>query len=125
MTKKEKVLNFVKKHKKELAVAAVAVVGGAVVFAVTKKKPKSINLLESNINSDWAEKEKARIAALDWKLGELTDFWDEGHCVNAIVNDITVADLGKLGEESLKIDGVTNDSTVSMVVCYLNNNSEN
>ena len=125
MTKKEKVLNFVKEHKKELAIAAVAVVGGTVLFALTRKKPESIKMLEATAGSDWKQKELARIEALDWNLGEVTDLWNEGECVNAIINDITVADLGKLGEESLKIEGITKDTTVSMLIGYLNKNSEN
>ena len=113
--KLEKAKTFVKEHKRELAigagVAGIMMIGG-VVYMITKKKPKIANISESVFHTKDLEKPKMDI-------GTLTDLWQEGGYINAILNDVTVADLGAVGEQFLKIDGVTNDTVVSAVISLL------
>ena len=113
--KLEKAKTFVKEHKRELAigagVAGIMMIGG-VVYMITKKKPKIANISESVFHAKDLEKPKMDI-------GTLTDLWQEGGYINAILYDVTVADLGAVGEQFLKIDGVTNDTVVSAVISLL------
>lgn len=102
--KAEKVTEFVKNHKKEFILATVAIVGGVVALVITRNNPEIIR-----------ETEKERIKALDWKVGDLTDLWDEGEFTNAIITNAAVDDIGKLGQEIIeKLDGYTNESRVDM-----------
>ena len=112
--KLEQVKTFVDEHKRELAigagVAGITVISG-VAYVITKQKPK-IDILEKVFNVKDLEKPKMDI-------GTLTDLWEEGECINAILNDVTVADLGEVGKQFLKIDGITNDTEVSAVISLL------
>lgn len=46
----------------------------------------------------------------------MTSLWNEGGCVNAIVNDIPFDECGKLGEELGKIKDVDFNDTISLVI---------
>lgn len=108
---KKKVKEFVNTHKKEIALTAVTVIGGALVYAITKKK--------LTLNPDTVKCVFNRVEDLnkpEMNLGTITELWKEGDYVNAIVNDFTVADIGRLGEELCKIDGVTPETTVTALV---------
>ena len=110
--KLEKAKTFVKEHKRELAIGAgmagIVMIGG-VVYMITKKKPKIANISDFVFHVKDLEKPKMDI-------GTLAELWQEGGCINAILNDVTVADLGAVGEQFLKIDGVTNDTVVSAII---------
>ena len=112
--KQKKVKEFVNTHKKEIALTAVTVIGGALVYAITKKKPTP--------NSDAVKCVFNRVEDLtkpEMNLGTITELWKEGDYVNAIVNDFTVADLGRLGEELCKIDSVMPETTVTALMGFL------
>lgn len=114
---KKKVKEFVNTHKKDIALAltTVTVVGGALVYAITKTKPR--------LNLDAVNGVFNRIEDMnkpDMNLGTLTELWKEDGYVNAIVNDFTIADLGRLGEELCKIDSVTPETTVTALMGFLN-----
>lgn len=113
MTKKE-VKEFFKNHWKELAAGAAVCVGGVIIYTITKQKPKAISEVVSKVlpNTDLAK-------PVDWGIGELTELWDEGFGPQAIVNDISVSDLGDLGSELLKIDGVKENDKVSAILFVL------
>jgi hypothetical protein len=112
--KQNKVVEFVKEHKKEVAIGvtgAAAIVCGIVYFAVNKKTyvpVKFSGVLETLASRD--------IPIDDWSVGTLTDCWRESGWINAIAKDFTVADAGKLGDELLKIDGVTMDTAMQVVL---------
>ena len=112
--KNNKVVNFVKNNKKQIAIGAGVLVGGITLFAFGKRMMpagcKVIPKIESN-----------DIKIDDWNLGKLDMCWQEGPWINAIVNNLTVADTGKLGEQLLKIDGVTTDTIVDMVLAVPDN----
>ena len=92
-------------------VAGVAVIGG-VIYVFTKKKPKIANISELVFHVIDLEKPKMDIGRLD-------ELWREDGCINAILNDVTVADLGAVGEQFLKIDGITNETGVSAIIGLL------
>ena len=111
----EKVKKFVSDHKKELAIGAGTVVGGVVIYKITKKAPKFETIKQvSHIGTKIKELD---IPKLD--LGTIDDLWVDEFGTNLILNDVTVADLGKVGEEFLKIDGITNKTTVTAIVGLL------
>ena len=116
--KAKNVMEFVKTHKKEVAVATVAVVGGVVVFAITKKKPeKSIQAVET-VAKEWRDLDPSVI-----KLGTITDLVENttGEYIDMIVNDINVGDLAAFAEELKNLEGVTSETGVSAIVSLSNN----
>lgn len=119
MKKIDEFKNFVKDHKKEIVNGAIGVgvtVGGIALLVSTKKTLKFPETSFKGMSiSKWEEIEKARIDKLNWNLGTMTSLWDEGGCLNTIVTDLTVSDLGKLGDELLKIDGVTKQTGVDII----------
>ena len=117
MEKKNKVLEFVKTHKKAIAVGAITAVSGIMLFMIGKKKPMS-TIHFSGVFSTPNAKD---IQVANWGCGTLEECWREGGWINAIVTDFTVADAGKLGEELLKIDGVTADTTLQTVLSVQDN----
>lgn len=113
---KKNVKEFVKTHKKEIAIAAAATVGGVLAFAITRKTPK---FSKETIKSVTTQVMPTDILKPELDFGTLTDLWVDDYGVNAIVNDITVADLGKFGEQLTKIDGVENDTVVTAMMGFL------
>lgn len=118
MTKMEKCKNFVKKHKwKIVAGLSLAAVGG-IVYGVSKTSVKVDDIVEKALDNNdgyypgWKKLDHDTIG-----IGEVADLdinLTSGY-LEGIVNDISVTDIGKLGEELMKIDGVTEDKTVSVV----------
>lgn len=106
---------FVKEHKKEIVAGLCIAAGGTVLYKICKSEPKfeAINtLIEASSNIKDLD-----IPKLD--VGTIDDLWSDNWGTNLILNDVTVADLGKVGNEFLKIDGVTNDTVVTAVVGLL------
>lgn len=116
---KKNVREFIKTHKKEIAIAAIATVVGSVAFVITRKTPK---FAKETIKSVTTKVMPTDIPKPELEFGTLTDLWvDDLGVINAIVNDITVADLGKFGEQLTKIDGVENNTVVTAVMGFINN----
>ena len=113
----KKVLEFVKNHKKEIIISSLAIIGGTAIFVITKKKPEFMRKVVPNFQT--REEELVKINSLNWNCGELTDLWKEGKVTNLIINEVKVEELGKLGNELVKLEGVTNDSTISAIVGVL------
>ena len=113
----KKVKEFVNTHKKEIALTAVTANDGVMVYAITKKKPKPDSVKHCSGRYPWGVKV---LNKPEMTLGTLTELWEEDGYINAIVNDFTVADLGRLGEELCKIDSVTPDTTVTALMGFLN-----
>ena len=112
-----KVLDFAKSHKKEIAIAAVVTVTGVVVYAITRKKPvfKCADMTLTNFgrckNIDIPE-----VAA-----GVITNLFDEGDHTHAIVDNIAMSDLGKVGELFKNVEGITDDTQVSAFFGFVRN----
>ena len=115
---KKNIREFIKTHKKEIAIAAIATVIGSVAFAITRKTPK---FAKETIKSVTTKVMPTDIPKPELEFGTLTDLWVDDFGVNVIVNDITVADLGKFGEQLTKIDGVENNTVVTAMMGFINN----
>lgn len=94
------------------------VVGGTI-FAVTlcvlgaKKKislRKPVDVLPSSVNN-------VEIPT-DFNVGKIVDLWKEGKYLNAIVDNVTVKDLGCLGEEFIKRGLVSEEADVTAVIGF-------
>ena len=123
MTKMEKCKNFVKKHKwKIVAGVSLAAVGG-IVYGVSKTSVKVDDIVEKALdNNDGYYPGWKRLDGNAVGIGTVDDLGlnlADGY-VDAIVNDITVADLGKLGEGLTNVEGITEDHEVSMMLSVLN-----
>lgn len=128
MTKQE-IKNFIKKHKKEILIGTGVIIVGGVVYLVTKNKPKSNVLADIGIDNEFVKKfnsvrseEQARIKAFNCGIGTVSDMWNEGGALNFIINDVTIDELGLLGREFSKLDEVSDNTTVSLVVGLINDN---
>ena len=112
MKRIEKVKAFVKKHKQEVIIGAsaagIAIVSG-IVFVVTKKKiDNPFEVLNTTVfKCDDLEKP-------DTKLGNIMEFWQDKCGKNLIMTDVSINDLGALGQEFLEVDGITNDTKIDI-----------
>lgn len=114
----EKVKAFCKEHKKEIAVAVVTGVGVAVgvTACVVMKKKLDISNLTIREYSDVGKKHYKHIAA---DFGAILEVWKptkhEGMMV--ISENVTLENIGKLGEEMMKLDGnLKPDSILGVVI---------
>lgn len=115
--KAKNALEFVKTHKKEVAIATAAVVGGVVVFAITKKKPETTVQAIETVAKGWKELDPSVI-----KLGTIVDLGEnlDGEFIEMIVNDINIGDLATFAEELKNLEGVTSETGVSAVISLSN-----
>ena len=114
----EQVKTFVAGHKKEIAIGVCVAVGGVVVYKIVKKTLK-IDSMSDVVTDDslWDQLTELEIPELE--VGTIEDLWKDQWGKSLILNDITVADMGKIGEEFLKIEGVTKDTVVTASVGLL------
>lgn len=117
--KMTKVKNFVVDHKKEIAIGVGVIVGGVVFYKIARK----LSTNDPLTNIEWSGKAED-IVILDapkLEIGTIDELWSDGWGKSLIINDITVGDLGKVGEEFLKIDGITKDTVVTATMGLLDN----
>lgn len=108
----EKVKAFCKEHKKEIAVAVVTGVGVAVGVTACVVMKKKLDISNSNFG---VKKHYDYIAG----FGANLDVWNptkhEGMMV--ISENVTLENIGKLGEEMMKLDGnLKPDSILGVVI---------
>lgn len=114
-TKKNKVVEFVKNHKKQIAIAAGMVAVGGLVIAKTRAKDY-FNVTMFDTYSEL----KADCPGFE----NIIDAWTEKQAdgatyVNVIVDNLTAADFGKVGEDVIqKFKDVKPDTVVSAVVGF-------
>lgn len=123
MTKMEKCKNFVKKHKwKIIAGGSLAVIGG-IAYGISKASVKADKLLEIVDVDSGYNKFDDFMEGVELGVGTVDDAWRESaRSMDLILNDIKVADVGKLGEGLMNIDGVNEDTDLSMMLCLLDVN---
>ena len=118
--KRNKYIEFIKNHKKEFilgGIAALAVVGGIAYIMMDIRNPYKIDKKHlANVLEKAVPFKTNDISAPWWNTGELTECWSEAGYINLIVNDVAVAEMGKLGEELLLFDGVTPDTLISAII---------
>ncbi len=128
MTKHE-FMWYVKNHKKEIALGALCTIGAGVLIALGVKAIQDAKAIEANpvkmigdiVDDNWED----RNVVEGFTTGKVNELWDEGSCKNAIVNFFTIKDMGKLGEDLKKIEGVTDDTEVTALLGFLDTNVEN
>ncbi len=106
----EEIKAFVEEHKKEILIGTGVVVGG-IVLAVTGKKLLSSGKMK-------VPKPYKDLPKPDMSVGKLIDFWEDTCGKTALVNDIAIKDLGTVGQDFLKVDGFTNDTGVSLIIGF-------
>lgn len=117
--KVKQVKDFVAEHKKEIAVGLCVTVGGVIIYKITKKEPKLDTIIKSNERGTIIGEITKQLEAPVLDVGTIDDMWVDKFGTTLILNDITVNDLGKVGEEFLKIDGINKDTCVTAVVGLL------
>lgn len=115
----EQAKDFVVDHKKEIAIVALTAVGGVIVWKIVKKIP-SVETPVDKIIVEAAESSfTGYLPKPDLALGVVNDLWVDQFGKNLILNEFTVADMGKIGEELLKIDGITKETEVTAMLGLL------
>lgn len=115
--KMTKVKNFVVDHKKEIAIGVGVIVGGVVVYKIVKHIPKAD--LVTDVDWSGMTEEIVDLEIPKLEVGTIDELWSDQWGKSLILNDITVGDMGKIGEEFLKIDGVTKDTVVTATMGLL------
>ena len=108
--KLEEIKTFVEEHKKEILIGTGVVVGG-IVLVVTGKK--LLRPRKAIISKPYKDLPKPNMS-----VGKLDDFWEDSCGKMALVNDIAIKDLGTVGQDFLKVDGFTNDTGVSLLIGF-------
>ena len=122
MTKQEFV-EYVRNHKKEIAMGAFGLVGTGLLVALGVKVSKPIKVNSSPVDligevvsdSDWKERNLVE----GFTTGKVNELWNEGGrhgC--AILNGLTIKDMGALGDNLKLIGGITDETQVSAVLDF-------
>ena len=115
MTKIEKAKEFVKTHKKEIALTALATVTTGVGIVLCKKLPST---------KTWNVTLPKRISDLNipenLKTCDMTALWKEGDYVNSIVDNVCLSQMGEFGVELIdNLDCIEPDVPVSLIIGFL------
>ena len=115
---------FVKDHKTEIICGTLGVVGTGVLvalgvkeFRAIKKIGNPVEMIGDIIDDSWKDKNVVK----GFTTGKVNDLWNEGGCGNAIVQFFKIKDMGDLGEDLKKIGGITDDTEVSAVLSFIDN----
>ena len=126
MTKHEFV-EYIKNHKKEIVLGALATIGTGVLVAVgiksihsIKNAGNAVEMIGDIIDDNWMDKNVVE----GFTTGKVNDLWNEGDYGNAIVQFFKIKDMGNLGEDLKKIGGITDDTEVSAVLSFVDTKIE-
>lgn len=113
---------FVMDHKTEIVLGTLGVVGTGVLVALGVKGVRSsknvgnpVEIIGHIIDDDWMDKNVVE----GFTTGKVNDLWNEGGYGNAIVQFFKIKDMGDLGEDLKKIEGITDDTEVSAVLSFI------
>lgn len=112
------VKEFVMNHKKEIFLGALGVVGTGVLIALGVKGFRSIKKLGNPvemIDDSWKENNVVE----GFTTGKVNFLWDEDDYCEAIVRYFKIKDMGDLGKDLKKIEGITDDTEVSAVLSFI------
>ena len=108
---KYEIKRFVEDHKKELIAGAVVVVGTVLMIIGFKHLPRrkhtKVTILASGIK-DVPIPEGLKV----WNTSEL---WMEGGCLNAIIENIPMDDLGELGKQYIE-NGLAQPGDIASII---------
>ena len=126
MTKHEFV-EYIKNHKKEIVLGALATISTGVLVAVgiksihsIKNAGNTVEMIGDIIDDNWADKNVVE----GFTTGKVNELWNEGDYGNAIVQFFKIKDMGNLGEDLKKIGGITDDTEVSAVLSFVDTKVE-
>lgn len=111
---KNKIKRFMNEYKVEIISAGAVALGIALCAIGIKSKlnpekiVKAIPDLADNVD-----------IPTDFAVGEITELWKEGEWLNAIVNNVTTKDLGRLGDEFVKHGVVPDKTKVTMMIGFI------
>lgn len=125
---KQKFIENVRSHKKEIAIGVLGLVGTGLMMALGVKVSKSIKVSNNPVDligeivsdSDWTERNLVE----GFTTGKVNDLWNEDGYGNAIIQYFTVKDMGALGENLKLIGGIADDTEVSAVLSFINTKVE-
>lgn len=125
---KQKFVENVRNHKKEIAIGVLGLAGTGLMVALGMKVSKSIKVSNNPVDligeivsdSDWTERNLVE----GFTTGKVNDLWNEDGYGNAIVQYFTVKDMGALGENLKLIGGIADDTEVSAVLSFINTKVE-
>lgn len=109
--KLKKVGNYMKEHKKEVAIGAVVAIGSIFVgkFAWDHRRTVTKTELLESLGGFTQHDMK-------FDVGYSEGYSTKGEWIGTTFNDLRVGDLGKVGTEMLKIPGITEESTISAII---------
>ena len=117
MTKGEKVKEFIGQHKDAIAGIGSAVAGIARLMLMTRGMTKAVGC---DVPPGSNFKVNDITPANKLAVGEMLDFWQEcPNFKNMIVNKLTMADIGKLGESIVKdcgVETITMETPIALVL---------
>ena len=131
MTKHE-LVEYVKNHKKVIALRALGLIGTGLLVAFgveVSKVSKAANgnpveligdIVSDSCDDNWMEENLVE----GFTTGKVNYLWNDGGCGNAIVQFFKIKDMGTLGEDLKKIGGITDDTEVSAVLSFVGQNVE-
>ena len=111
---KNKIKRFVNEHKVEIISVGAVTLGIALCAIGVKSKLAYKKTL--NVIPDLADNVDI---PTDFAVGEITELWNDGGYLNAIVNNVTTKDIGRLGEEFVKHGIVPNETEVTMMIGFI------
>lgn len=111
----KKVKAFVQEHKVEI-IAGAGIVFGVITCAIVGK---SIRLSKNAFCPTVRNKIRNIVVPDGFSIGKVTDLFEDGEEVVAIAKELTVNDLGKLGEELIKHEIATNGAEAAVMVEFL------
>lgn len=118
---KETVKNFWSKHKLKI-VAGFATVG-ATAFGVWKAFSNKENT--SGYDEPFIPDEELDLIDLsDLHGSEMTDFWKKNGCINTIIRDVNLSDIGNLGAKLASLDLLDESQKMYVVLSFDEKKSE-
>lgn len=118
-TKKEnKVLTWIKEHKKAVIIATGVTVGTAVSVVFTKKlilNNNKIPVLFYGVLKNGKTAEDVKPIGT-FETCSVVGLWKDRDWLNGVMDDIKVSDIGKFGEDLMKnVPGISKDTILSAV----------
>lgn len=108
---KKNVMEFIKTHKKEIAIATGSILIGTIGFVITKKKLDGIENVSKTLIETWKDVDHSAIT-----VGEITECTTNGEMIDVIINNISVKELATLSNQLPDVEGITPDSNVSAMI---------
>lgn len=109
---KERLKKFISENKDILIALGLSVVTVTAIILGVKCKPA----ISSTVSKAIQKGTKDIPVPSTFEIGKITCLWEEGGYLNAIIDGLTVSDLGRLGEEIVKHDLAATTSSVSVIM---------